>query len=194
MSIRHALLALLSEGPKYGLQLRQEFESRTGEVWPLNVGQVYTTLQRLERDGLVVSEDAGGSKPQNPFTITATGSEELRTWLLTPPDVIPPPRDELVMKVLVAMRVPGVDLPGLLQAHRRHLVRAMQEYTRLKHEIDDDEVELALVVDAELFRIEAIVRWLDTAEARLGRRPERTGDTSPAAAPRVGRRIVGIRR
>ena len=58
MSVRHALLALLSEGPKYGLQLRQEFEARTGEVWPLNVGQVYTTLQRLERDGLVESDDA----------------------------------------------------------------------------------------------------------------------------------------
>ena len=52
MSVRHALLALLSEGPKYGLQLREEFEAGTGEVWPLNVGQVYTTLQRLERDGL----------------------------------------------------------------------------------------------------------------------------------------------
>ena len=59
MSVRHALLALLSEGPKYGLQLREEFEARTGEVWPLNVGQVYTTLQRLERDGLVESDDDG---------------------------------------------------------------------------------------------------------------------------------------
>ncbi len=58
MSVRHALLALLSEGPKYGLQLREEFEARTGEVWRLNVGQVYTTLQRLERDGLVESDDA----------------------------------------------------------------------------------------------------------------------------------------
>ena len=57
MSVRHALLALLSEGPKYGLQLREEFEARTGEVWPLNVGQVYTTLQRLERDGLVESDE-----------------------------------------------------------------------------------------------------------------------------------------
>ena len=53
MSVRHALLGLLSEGPKYGHQLRQEFETTTGDVWPLNVGQVYTTLQRLERDGLV---------------------------------------------------------------------------------------------------------------------------------------------
>ena len=73
MSVRHALLALLSEGPKYGLQLRQEFEERTGDVWPLNVGQVYTTLQRLERDGLVESDDDGDDGPQKGFRITAEG-------------------------------------------------------------------------------------------------------------------------
>ena len=72
MSVRHALLALLSEGPKYGLQLRQEFEDRTGEVWPLNVGQVYTTLQRLERDGLVDADDDGDG-PQRTFALTAGG-------------------------------------------------------------------------------------------------------------------------
>ena len=58
MSVRHALLALLSEGPKYGLQLREELKARTGEVWPLNVGQVYTTLQRLEHDGMVETVSA----------------------------------------------------------------------------------------------------------------------------------------
>ena len=100
MSVRHALLALLSEGPKYGLQLRQEFEDRTGEVWPLNVGQVYTTLQRLERDGLVESDDDGDDGPQRGFRITAEGATELATWLRTPPDMTSPPRDELVIKVL----------------------------------------------------------------------------------------------
>src|SRR5262245_52634958 len=101
MSIRHALLALLSEEPKYGLRLRQEFEARTGEVWPLNVGQVYTTLQRLERDGLVASEgdDEG---PQRHFAITEVGRAELDDWLRTPPDLSSPPRDELVIKMLVA--------------------------------------------------------------------------------------------
>ena len=74
MSIRHALLALLSEGSKYGLQLRQEFETRTGEVWPLNVGQVYTTLQRLERDGLIESDDAAEEGPKKGFRITADGA------------------------------------------------------------------------------------------------------------------------
>ena len=194
MSIRHALLALLSEGSKYGLQLRQEFEARTGEVWPLNVGQVYTTLQRLERDGLVESEGAGDDGPQNVFTITADGSEELKGWLRTPPGVVPPPRDELVIKVLVARQVPGVDLAELLQVHRRHLVEAMQEYTRLKAGIGDDEVELSLAVDSELFRLEAMVRWLDTAEARLKRLPAPAGGATPASAPRAGRRIGGIRR
>ena len=77
MSIRHALLALLSEGPKYGLQLRQEFESRTGEVWPLNVGQVYTTLQRLERDGLVETDDGEGERSRKQYRITSTGEREL---------------------------------------------------------------------------------------------------------------------
>src|SRR5215212_7170742 len=108
MSIRHALLALLSEGPKYGLQLRQEFEAGTGEVWPLSVGQVYTTLQRLERDGLVASDDGDSAGPQKHFQITSEGAAELAAWLRTPPDLSSPPRDELVIKVLVGVRVPGV--------------------------------------------------------------------------------------
>ena len=136
MSVRHALLALLSEGPKYGLQLREEFEARTGEVWPLNVGQVYTTLQRLERDGLVESDDAaqdGREKtPQKTFRITAEGESELARWLRTPPDLAAPPRDELVMKVLVAMRVPGTNVHDVIQVHRRYLVELMQQWTRIK--------------------------------------------------------------
>lgn len=170
MSIRHALLALLSEGPKYGLQLRQEFEAGTGEVWPLNVGQVYTTLQRLERDGLVVSDDTGDDGPQRTYRITEVGGGELSAWLLTPPDASAPPRDELVIKVLASLRVPGIDVHDVVQAHRRHLVGLMQQYTRLKEDLTDDEIGLALVVDAELFRLDAVIRWLDAADGRLRRR------------------------
>ncbi len=89
MSVRHALLALLSEGPKYGLQLRHEFEARTGEVWPLNVGQVYTTLQRLERDGLVEADDADDG-PQRGYSITDAGAAALAEWLRTPPEMAQP--------------------------------------------------------------------------------------------------------
>src|ERR1035438_6986971 len=118
MSIRHSLLALLSEGPKYGFQLRQEFEESTGEVWPLNVGQVYTTLQRLERDGLAESDDVEADERQRNYRITEMGEVELAQWLRTPPDLSQPPRDELVIKVLVASRLPRSEERRVGQAGR----------------------------------------------------------------------------
>jgi len=184
MSVRHALLALLSEGPKYGLQLREEFEARTGEVWPLNVGQVYTTLQRLERDGLVEAEDTGDDGPQKGFRITAAGAEELTRWLRTPPDLASPPRDELVMKVLVAVRVPGTDVREVIQAHRRYLVELMQQWTRIKEDEAGFDLNLALVVDAELFRLDAVIRWLDSADGRLKRAAIDPPQAAPTALPR----------
>jgi DNA-binding PadR family transcriptional regulator len=199
MSVKHALLALLSEGPKYGLQLREEFESGTGEVWPLNVGQVYTTLQRLERDGLVESDDTTEVGPQKGFRITAAGAAELAEWLRTPPDLSSPPRDELVIKVLVALRVPGVDVHEVLQVHRRYLVELMQQWTRLKEDEAGYDLTLALVVDAELFRLDSVIRWLDSADGRLKRaaadRATGTTDaTQPAPAPLPKRRRTGARR
>jgi DNA-binding PadR family transcriptional regulator len=171
MSIPHALLAMLSERPRFGLQLQQEFESTTGNIWPINVGQVYTTLQRLERDGLVESDSDSTEGRQKGFRITAAGEAELSNWLRTPPDIVPPPRNELVIKILVAMRVPGVDIHEPLQVHRKHLVATMQRYTRLKAEAPEEEVAFGLVVDSELFRLDGIVRWLDAADARLRAHP-----------------------
>jgi DNA-binding PadR family transcriptional regulator len=172
VSVRHAMLALLSEGPKHGTQLRDEFEARTGEVWPLNVGQVYTTLQRLERDGLIATVpdvDGDEDSTQKPYRITAGGSVELARWLRTPPDLSTPPRDELVMKVLVALRVPGTDVRDVIQAHRRYLVELMQRWTRIKEDDAGEDLSMQLAVDAELFRLHAVIGWLDAAEARIAR-------------------------
>jgi DNA-binding PadR family transcriptional regulator len=180
VSVPYALLALLSDGPKYGLRLQTEFESRTGQVWPLNVGQVYTTLQRLERDGLVESDDEG-ERSQKRYRITPAGERDLAAWLRTPPELVPPPRDELVIKVLVALQIPDIDVHEILQAHRRHVVEVMQRYTRIKAAAGADDVALALVADAELFRLEGIVRWLDAADVRLKQRPP----TTPAPAADV---------
>jgi DNA-binding PadR family transcriptional regulator len=194
VSVRHALLALLSEGPKYGLQLRHEFESRTGDVWPLNVGQVYTTLQRLERDGLVESDDTAEEGPQKGFHITEEGQVELAQWLRTPPDFSSPPRDELVIKVLVAVGLPGVDVGEVVQVHRRYLVELMQQWTHLKEDESRLDLNFALVVDAEIFRLDALIRWLDTVDGRLKR--ARIDGVAPAAPsfplPKT-RRKVGVR-
>jgi DNA-binding PadR family transcriptional regulator len=183
VSVRHALLALLSEGPKYGLQLREEFEARTGEVWPLNIGQVYTTLQRLERDGLAESDGPGTEGPQRRFRITQAGQEELASWLRTPPDMTSPPRDELVMKILVALRLPGTDVPEVIQAHRRYLVQLMQQWTRIKEAAPESDIALALAVDAELFRLDSVIRWLDSADGRIKRA---TADEQETAEQQTG--------
>jgi hypothetical protein len=78
-----------------------------------------------------------------------------------------------VIKVLVALQVPDIDIHELLQEHRRHVVEVMQGYTRIKAEAAEEDMPLALVADAELFRLEAIVRWLDAADVRLKQQPSR---------------------
>ena len=194
MSVRHGLLALLSEGPKYGLQLRQEFEARTGEVWPLNVGQVYTTLQRLERDGLVEADDTAEEGPQKGFHITDEGQAELNDWLRTPPDLSSPPRDELVIKVMVAIRMPGINVHEVIQVHRRYLVQLMQQWTHLKEDESRFDLNFALVVDAELFRLDSLIRWLDTADGRLKKATAEGGAPTPQPFPLPkARRKVGVR-
>ncbi|MFC9602156.1 PadR family transcriptional regulator [Streptomyces niveus] len=174
MSIRHGLLALLEPGPRYGSQLRTEFESRTGATWPLNVGQVYTTLNRLERDGMVVQDgedDAGHAL----YVITDAGRDELRNWFRSPVGRRSPPRDELAIKLAMAVGAPGIDIREVIQSQRHHTVQAMQDYTRLKAQATDvspenrDDVAWLLVLEQLIFQTEAEARWLDHCEARLVR-------------------------
>ncbi|WP_411109470.1 PadR family transcriptional regulator [Streptomyces sp. c-19] len=176
MSIRHGLLALLERGPRYGSQLRTEFESRTGSTWPLNVGQVYTTLSRLERDGMVAQggEDAAGHAL---YAITDSGRAELKAWFEKPVDRTSPARDELAIKLAMAVGAPGVDIRDVIQSQRHHTVKAMQDYTRLKAQAlvavenggaqERDDVAWLLVLEQLIFQTEAEARWLDHCESRL---------------------------
>ena len=169
MSVKHGLLALLQRGSRYGYQLRTEFEQATGGTWPLNIGQVYTTLGRLERDGFVrpLPESDGG---QRPYEITDAGRTELTLWFATPISQADRPRDELAIKLALALTTPGVDVRAVVQAQRTSTMRTLQEYTRLKSR-SEDAADLAwrLVLDAMVFRAEAEVRWLDHCEASLVR-------------------------
>lgn len=166
MSVKQALLALLEEGPMYGYQLRSEFEQRTGSTWPLNVGQVYTTLSRLERDGLVAAsgEDAEGHVV---YRVTDQGRAEVAAWFTTPVARTQPPRDELAIKLALAVTVPGVDVGAVIQQQRAATMAALQDYTRLK--TGDVDLAWSLVLDSLVFGAEAEIRWLDHCEARLRR-------------------------
>ena len=111
MSIKHGLLALLRAEAKYGYQLRGEFEAATGATWPLNIGQVYTTLTRLERDGLVAAAPARGTATgRSMYEITEAGRVELTSWFETPVTRESRPRDELAIKLALALAVPGVNV------------------------------------------------------------------------------------
>ncbi|MFJ3527628.1 PadR family transcriptional regulator [Streptomyces sp. NPDC090132] len=192
MSIRHGLLALLERGPRYGSQLRTEFESRTGSTWPLNVGQVYTTLSRLERDGLVV-QDGEDDQGHSLYSISDEGRSELRSWFETPVDRSSPPRDELAIKLAMAVGAPGVDIRAVIQSQRHHTVKAMQDYTRLKAQAltdvpaNRDEVAWLLVLEQLIFQAEAEARWLDHCEARLVRLAEAAATEPETAAPAPAR-------
>jgi DNA-binding PadR family transcriptional regulator len=166
VSFKHGLLALLAEAPRHGYQLKTDFERRTGGNWAINVGQVYTTLQRLERDGLV--EPAGGDGDRNEYRITGAGREQLDAWFVNP--VVPegPPRDELTIKVLLAVAATDVDVTDLLQRQRRASVEQLQAYTRRKAQADpDQDLAFLLMLDALIFRAESEIRWLDACEARI---------------------------
>lgn len=172
MSVRQSLLAILDQGPCYGYQLRHEFERRTGSTWPLNVGQIYNTLDRLERDGLVEKADIDADD-QIYFQITDAGRAEVAGWLGSPVERSAAARDELAIKLAIAVTLPGVDIARVIQVQRTATLRTLQELTRTKAASDAPESsqELAwqLVVDSLIFQAEAEVRWLDHSESRLAR-------------------------
>lgn len=180
MSIRHGLLALLSQGPRYGYQLRAEFEASTGSSWPLNIGQVYSTLSRLERDELVTRVGAD-DEGRFVYRITPAGEADVREWFATPVARADRPRDELAIKLAMAVTAPGVDVRQVVQAQRTATLRTLQDLTRVKAAAPADPSDRGdrawrLVLESMIFQAEAEVRWLDHCEAFVVR-------TAPAAPP-----------
>jgi DNA-binding PadR family transcriptional regulator len=185
VSVAMSLLALLEEGPAYGLRVRDVFDARTGGVWPLNVGQVYTTLERLERDGLVRRLPDPGPEGQKLYAITAAGRRRVAEWLTRPAGRGTPGRDELVLKLVMAVARGQEAARRAIQAERRAAVEQLQEYTRLKRDVPTDaDLGWTFLLDSLIFQTEARVRWLDACEARLAgaRAPARRRAGARAAA------------
>jgi DNA-binding PadR family transcriptional regulator len=173
MSVRHSLLTILDLAPCYGYQLKQEFELRTGGSWPVNVGQIYSTLERLERDGLV-NRIAESDSAQVLFEITASGHTEAVRWLEDPiVEDASTARNELATKLALAMTLPSIDVGQIIQNQRRATIEQLQSLNRVKRESmdsrDHQELSWQLIVDSLIFANEAQVRWLDHTEARLAR-------------------------
>ena len=162
MSVRHSMLAILDQGPCYGYQLRSEFHRRTGTTWPLNVGQIYNTLERLERDGLV---ERGEADEQGHvfWHITTEGSAEVAKWLSSPVVQELAPRDELTIKLALAATLPNLDVTALLAAQREATARRLDALQATTDEAaaGGEHLVQSLITDAFVFHAEAELRWID---------------------------------
>ena len=165
-------MALLADGPRNGHQLKVEFEATTGGVWPLNVGQVYTTLDRLARDGLVarVLTVGDGETHGKRYELTPAGREALAAWWQLVPADDPPPRDELMLKVLFASTHGREHALTVITEQRTALLAMLQAHRRASRAKTSEDVATAMVRDALVVRAEADLRWLDLCEARVSAR------------------------
>lgn len=174
MSVRNGMLALLDSGPMYGAQLKSEFEARTAGQWPLNIGQVYTTLGRLERDGLVEGAGQPDADGRIPYRLTDAGRAEVAGWWHTAVSRDVTPRNELAIKLALAVTMPGVDVQAIVSAQRTATMAHLKALNRLKPRrsigeppsvVSSDE----LILESLIFADEAELRWLDYVEERLAR-------------------------
>lgn len=165
MTVREGILALLTEGPRHGYALKTGFEEAMGGAWSLNVGQVYTTLERLERDGLVRSE---ADEARTAYRLTDDGWEAVGAWWSAAPDTVGHHRDELVMKVLLAMSTAPDAALELIRRQRDRLLTLLQAYQRARRDGGPARsLAATLTHDAVEMRAEADMRWLDLCEERL---------------------------
>ncbi|NNC13874.1 PadR family transcriptional regulator [Planctomonas sp. JC2975] len=192
MSIRQSLLAILDQGPCYGYQLRSEFDRRTGGTWPLNVGQIYQTLERLERDGLVAKGESD-QEGRGYFEITHAGHDSVAAWLSSPVDRQSAARDEFAIKLAIASTLPGVDVARVVQVQRMSTLGLLQDLTRTKEAIDEpktaEDLAYLLIVDGQIFSLDGELRWLDHTEGRLARASAEVAKPLPLSTetPKRGR-------
>ncbi|MDX2377059.1 PadR family transcriptional regulator [Microbacterium sp. LRZ72] len=187
MSVRQSLLAILAQGSCYGYQLRGEFARRTGDARTLNVGQVYNTLDRLERDGLV-ARGASDERGHVFYEVTDAGRDEARTWFDTP---LPPGGDDLPAKLALASTLPGIDARAVVRRQRAASAAALRELRVRAAERSATGSAAAglaarIVVSALLRRTQAELDWLDDVDAQLAGAPT-TGLEIEARTPRRGR-------
>jgi DNA-binding PadR family transcriptional regulator len=163
--MRYPFLALLAESPAHGYELKQALEQRFGSALPpLNAGQVYTTLSRLERDGLVRGADVpDDTRQKRVYELTDAGRAALEEWVASP-TAGPRLRDEFFMKLVLARDSGVADPRRLIEGQRREYLQALRDLAAVA---PDGNHVASLLVEGASLHLEADLKWLDLCEAKL---------------------------
>ncbi len=175
MSIKHALMGLLAKGPHHGYELKASLEEQVVPLSSLNFGQIYSTLDRLERDGLVTHRlVAQEERPDKKvFALTDAGHRELRAWLRSPSTVPLDLRNETFLKLMLARSLAGLDgaqsAQGVVAAERRASFERLHEVAQMRFRAAEagTPAEVVLLLDLASLRLEAFLKWLDRCEEVL---------------------------
>ncbi len=165
MSVGHTFLGLLESQPRHGYDLKRTYDESFSPDRPLAYGQVYATLARLLKHGLVVVDglEAGGGPERKRYAITDAGVADVRSWLASPEKPEPYLHNVLFTKVLLALMT-GRAASEILDVQRTEHLRLMRELTRRKTSGDLPD---RLICDHALFHLEADLRWLELTAERL---------------------------
>jgi DNA-binding PadR family transcriptional regulator len=166
--VRHQLLALLARSPAYGYELKQALERTFGAAYPApNIGQIYITLGRMEKLGLVSSEEVAqtGRPDKRVYEITEAGTAALAHWITSPTEGSRV-RDEFFMKLVLAPGTALADRTALINDHRRHCLTVMRGLSRLAAQDRDNPVS-QLLIEGAVLHLQADLDWLERCQQEL---------------------------
>jgi DNA-binding PadR family transcriptional regulator len=166
--MRLPLLALLAKEPAHGYELKSRLEQMFGDAYPSpNIGQVYLTLQRLEKAGLVCSEDVAQAARPNKrvYELTPAGREAVVEWLESPSDG-PRVRDDFFMKLALGPLTGDVDRLGLINRQRRYYLGQIRELSSLAADNNDSPIS-RLLIEGSLLHVQADLDWLERCQEEL---------------------------
>src|SRR5262245_34973076 len=165
--MRELFLALLSGERAHGYELKQSLEQGFGDLLPaVNAGQIYVTLGRLERDGLVVGHAVpGDSRGKRVYELTDAGREALSAWIEAPV-AGRPLKDEFFMKLVVLASVQLADPKQLLETQRREYLQSLRDLNGLL-EANGKGPAAVLLIEGAILHLKADLEWLELIEGRL---------------------------
>ena len=171
MSLKYGVLGLLTGEPLHGYEVKNRFEAMLGGTWEVNLGQIYTTLQRLERDGLVRPAGPRGDRGKQTYELLPEGRRALEQWLAEPDNGPQTLHEDIYVKLLLATRIANGDLQPLLARQKRAYLQRLRDLNRLEERARrDGRIDLARLVRGALLHTEADLKWID--ELSSGRTTE----------------------